>query len=638
MSLKLYLSLTISIQPVYTDELDDAPASLHRSASCPDLQLYRDPGTPPSAPRRRRALSVPYCEDPSIADGRRTTSMVRIQSDTDLSRIDRARTFGDIGGSQPFGHEHILAQVVSALGSIRPADDDDGQSVLGLAMDYGPSSMLSADGGGGGVHGFSDADILASELINSGWTLNQSADSGASYANTPKHRRARAASVFCVPTLSGGAMPANSSHEWTWSGQQAAQVQEFLRGKTKPRKQSLFRNLFVNSGGTGGGSSGGVAMTSASSSTDKLGRSRTHSVSITMPSGSLPDMPATTAAAAAAATSAASGAPHPSLFAKMNPFRRRILGEHGHRHSITGLDELTPQQYLERSARGRESRVSQPFGPRQYLQATARGRKSAFSVMTTAEPAHDDVLENTTIADLIRALEVVHTKVQNESAASPLLSDSPRRKMGVASLTPPKMSPTAGVRNVQARRGSLRPTPTYTTVFNSKLQQPRRRQSQHFSGGMPDLSASFGAAAAAEQPPPYDASPKPSPNRRFSVRPTNLSMAPGQVFQIPSVQAQSAVQRRLSLKPSPLLRGVGGTSSGRYVRGSAAPSQQGASLSPRMPRQQLQQLQEGVPTPATGGRNVVWRPTLVRTGRTRHGSLSELNEEERNERKRSDSK
>lgn len=576
--------------------------------------------------------------------------MLRIQSDSDLHRIDRARTFQRTDDQQAFGAEHILAQVVSALGNMRPADDPDDShlSVLNMAMDGygGGGGGISAASSAGGVHGFSDADILASEYVSSAWTLNQLSQASGSYAQRrPKHRRARAASVFSVPTRTvdpepepfgnGGGAEANA-HEWTWSGNNAAQVQEFLRRNKRlqkqqqqqqqqPRKQSLFRDIFIKNTGHGGSFGSNVGS----------GGGSIGSVSIAMPSAhqsvtSLPD------AQANGGLPQAANAGQPSMFTKLNPFRRRLLAQPGHRHSITGLDEITPSQYLERSTRGRGSRASQPFGPKQYLQATAHGRKSAFSVMTTAEPAHDAVLETTTIADLIRALEVVHTTVQREqqlaAAAVNASPDSPRRKMGLASLTPPKMSPTSALRSAAAsggRRGSLRPMPAYTTIFNSKQLpgRPNRRMSHHFTAEAEAVPG--GVTAAAElPPPPYDAGPKRSPNRRFSVRPTNLAMAPGQVFQIPSVQAQSAVQRRLSLKPSPLARGSTSQSSGRFLRGGQQQQQP-------LPAQSQQQ-QSGV-SGGAAGRNVMWRPTLVETGRTRHGSLSELHEE-RNERKRSDSK
>lgn len=474
-------------------------------------------------------------------------TFARVQSDGDLRRINRTKTF-EMADTM-FESGNILAQVVSALGAIRPTDED-GQSVLDMAVD-------------GGVHGFTDSQILASERTLSGWSLPHS---DGSYTNTPTQKRARAASVFCTtPKID----PNQDPHEWTWSGNNA-QIQEFLRTKTKPRKQSIFRTIMGS---------------------DKIEQGR--SVTISIPDQEPVD-----------STSS-------SILSKMNPFKKRVVGTTiEKRHSLTG-QEFEAQRYLERTARGRESKVS-VFTPKQYLQATARGRQSAFSILTTTRDAQQDVLETTTIADLIRALEVVHTKVQN-TESSPVMSgrfDSPKRKMGTASLTPPKMpSPEQG--RAGGRRGSLRPTPTYTTIFNSKAADMRRRKS-HIIGGD-------------ESPPPYVVTNSPSPlKRRFSVRPTHLSIPPGQA---PSGIPASPLHRRTSIKPSPLARTTAGQSSGRFARNNF--QSQGAQLSGSSNRL------HPTDSPTSIVRNPLWRRAQLNVPRSRHGSISNLYEQEK---KRSESK
>lgn len=466
----------------------------------------------------------------------------RVQSDGDLRRINRTKTF-EIADAM-FEKGNILAQVVSALSAIRPADED-GQSVLDMAID-------------GGIHGFSDSQILASERTMSGWSLPHS---DGSIANTPKQNRQRATSVF-YPTSK---MDSNQDpHEWTWSGNNP-QIQEFLQTKTKPRKQSIFHAIMGS---------------------DKMKPGQ--SVTISIPDQQVGETTSDT------------------ILSKINPFKKRVLDNTtDKRHSLTG-QEFDAQRYLERTARGRESKAS-VFTPKQYLQATARGRQSAFSILSTARDDQQDVLETTTIADLIRAIEVVHTKVQQENA-SPLMTgrfDSPKRKMGTASLTPPKMSsPEQG--RAGARRGSLRPTPTYTTIFNSKAADMRRRKS-HIPIGDDN-----------KQLPPYVATNSPSPlKRRFSVRPTHLNIPPGQA---PPSPPGSALHRRTSIKPSPLSRSTAGQSSGRFARNNfqshvAQPSGSPHRLHPN-------------DSPSPVARYPLWRPVQLQVPRSRHGSVSNLSEQE----------
>lgn len=476
-------------------------------------------------------------------------SLARVQSDGDLQRINRTKTFAN--ADTMFENGNILAQVVSALGAIRPTDED-GHSVLELA----------AAEGGGGVHGFSDSQILASERTWSGWSLPHS---DGSYANTPKQKRARAASVFC--SAASKVDPSAHSHEWTWSGNNA-QIQEFLRTKTKPRKQSIFRTFMGSS---------------------KLEPGRSVTISI-------PDQEPV-----AAATTTE------TRLNKLNPFKKRLQDTNNDkRHSMAG-PEFEAQRYLDRTARGRESKVSM-CTPKQYLQATARGRQSAFSILTSQRDVHPDVLETTTIADLIRALEVVHTKVQKDET-SPMLGgmyDSPKRKMGLASLTPPKIPSSPAVGRAGARRGSLRPTPTYTTIFNSKAADLRRRKS-HIPHG-----------DDADQPPAYAVANSPSPlKRRFSVRPTHLSIPPGQA---PPSTPTAALHRRPSLKPSPLARTTAGQSSGRFARNNfqvAAATAISAGTPNRLHPND---------SPASIARNSLWRPAQLQVPRSRHGSVSNLNE------------
>lgn len=198
------------------------------------------------------------------------------------------------------------------------------------------------------------------------------------------------------------------------------------------------------------------------------------------------------------------------LLHKLNPFKKR--------NSLIE-QELDAQKYLEATSRGRESRMSLP---KQYITSTKNGRPSVYSLSPHREEQEADILETTTIADLIRCLEIVHTKAIN----------SPQRKLGTDSLRPPLFLD---------RRSSLRPE-----SFN-----PHRRQSAIVTSTLsPILSPRRFSIRPAEQPPPYSTtndSPLPF-KRRFSVRPSSLAIPPGQA------PPPTMLQRKLSIRKPNLLK------------------------------------------------------------------------------------
>lgn len=534
-----------------------------RSSSCPQLLMFR---TASPCIVRKRTYSE-HNVKPLDSDTISTMTMNRVQSDTDLSRIDKKKTFEQ--NNQRLQNGELIARVVTALGSMRPTDED-GHSILEM----------------GGVHGFSDSQILAGEQMHSRWSL---APSDGSISHPPKHRRGRAASDFLGLPAHNRILHMNDHNEHTWCGNEAPYLQQMAaKNIARSRNNDLYRAAIQPT-------------------RHRLDSATNPSVMLNVPGASHEPM---------------SRAINQSLINRLNPFRSRKNSESAKSH------DGTVDLYLQQTARGRDSVVSMP---RQYLDGTAHGRQSVFSVISHTDEANMDVLEKTTIADLIRALEVVHTKV-NTTADTPLLNnyfDVPKRKLGTASLTPPKVPPLYNLfmpspENL-SRKGSLRPTPGYTTVFSSsQTMQPPRKLSTAMGGtttpeNMPPYSRL--------RPPPYTARESPKPARRkFSVRATNLSIPPGQAPpNPPSVQQSSTLQRRLSLRPSPLTRDSTAQSSGRFAR-QGTPGNNG----------QLTQSQ--ATAAATAVKNLLWRPAQLQTGtvRTRHGSLAELYE--RNERKRTESK
>lgn len=493
---------------------------------------------------RKRAYSENYAQ-PLDSSTLSTMTLYRVQSDGDLSRIDKKKTFE--GSDNVFKTGDLLSRVVNALGSIRPTDED-GQSVLELGMDNG-------------VHGFSDSQILASERTWSGWSLTQS---DGSYTNPPT--RKRAASDFRVPQLDSF----NDSYERTWNGNNHQQIKEYMKQTKKYSIPEIFSS-----------------------------KSEWNNRSVTL---NIPDT-----------LQVPTEARNRSFISKINPFKARVMSQDGKRHSVASQD-INPQIYLENTSRGRESRISLP---RQYLQASARGRNSVFSILEQPQNSNNtELLESTTIADLIRALEVVHTKanISSENALFGSYADGPRRKVGTVTPPSPPNLNHLQVPNNRSRRGSLRPVPAYTTIFATN--NSRRKSLYLDPESLPTARRS-----SLRPPPPYSVTPKPMA-RRFSVRPTNLSIPPGQAPPTnPSIQASSMLQRKLSLRPSPLARNTPSQASGRYAK--QGTQTQTTSVNRLQP-------------PNVTSRNLLWRPAQLHASRAESDSLSELNE--KCERKRSDSK
>lgn len=573
--------------------------TMRRSSSCPNLSLYHEE-TPKMG--RKRAKSVFH---PADTDLLRATNLDRVHSESDLSRIDRRRTFDESNRiSRP---NDILAQVVTALGTINVSSEDE---------DY--DSELES----GGIHGFSDSDILASEKNGSGWSL---AYSEGSVAVPPSKERTRAASDFRAPTH----LYDNDEHKWTWSANNS-QIKEFMRLRkiNKGKGDDLYRASFAVPKPTMNGNSVTINVTGPDEKPDSSGfNART-------------------------------------VWDKLNPFKRR--SQTGGRLSVS-LDPMEVQRYLDRTGTGRNTnkssspkqfnrrtslcpdqaevqryldRTSGRRGTRKSISAkhyfgntSSRGRQSVASCLTRTDEASEDILENTTIADLIRALEVAHTRAN--TADTPLLQeffDVPKRKLGT--VTPPSaVAPVLGLFSVappsnRGRRGSMMPLATQTPILN-RVNMGRRQSHVAELMGQSQRRMSLRPMSSSLQPPPHYSHHNPTPKltqRRFSVRPTTLSIPPGQApaSYIPSKQASSGVQRKLSMIPSPLVRD-GTRSSVRFARNLTSSSE---NVSPTL---------GGTPVPQK--RESIFRTQQPPPNRSRHGSMAHIFQRNPNmDRKRTESK
>lgn len=329
---------------MYTDSTEKiAFTSLHRSLSCPELTMYRK-----ELPRisRKRTYSENYGQQIDSSTMNSTMTLNRVQSEGDLSRIDKEKTFKAFKGSNVSQTKDLLSNIMTALGSIQLANED-------------------------------ELDTRSRQSFT---------PSDDSFTNRPT--RQRAFSDFYIPHQDSF----KNSNELTWNGNNGNQVQEYLRNKTRKfSTASVFQ-----------------------SKSESINRSETNNQNtLHVPAEGV----------------------YRSFINKINPFKAR--GQEGKRHSVSSVNT---QLYLNNTAKGRESRSS----------------------LSQFDTENMELLEKTTIADLIRAIEEVQTK-SNISSVTPLLSEFGGSLNTVTSTFHNRQRQPNG-----SRRGSLRPVPAYTTVFNSQ--------------------------------------------------------------------------------------------------------------------------------------------------------------------------
>lgn len=496
---------------------------------------------------RERAFSE--CPRPRQKKQRSTSTMTlnRVQSDSNLSHIDKEKTFAfenrRKSGVLP---SELLAKVVMALGGYRVGDFEDQQRM---------ASNLSIPKG---YHGFSDSQILAGEQSynNSNWSINTT-DKG--YITPPHKLRLRAASEVRIPIESSVKVSNRVPHtamsrvvtsvtylvlvkpqllilsfqastEWTWSGAntQISEIEKMRSRAAKPKenlyKASLQTKLRYDS----------------ETAADDFPR----------------DLPTKLNEIAAEAA-------NKSLLSKLNPFKRKLPSEMK-RHSLYPGQELDPQKYLRNTQYGRESVSSLS---KNYL---TQRRPSMFQLPRPDE--EQDLLETTTIADLIRAIEMANTdEVVNDSPKDSFM-EKKQRKLGTDHLTPSRYPSLVTLNAKQDSNLTIHGS----SLHNNALKASGRNRL--FScvstpTEIPDNSRGkilgdanpFVRHLSIRPPPPYTSTPldamKTTLKRRFSVRPSNLDMAPGQfhkpntqIMAMSSQQTTSAAvtpfQRKLSWRPT----------------------------------------------------------------------------------------
>uniref|UniRef100_A0A182SFG0 Potassium channel domain-containing protein n=1 Tax=Anopheles maculatus TaxID=74869 RepID=A0A182SFG0_9DIPT len=447
-----------------------------------------------------------------------------------------------------------------------------------------------------GVNCFSDSQILASERTWSGWSMSGSDKSA--YLTAPP-MRPRAASDIGLPPHA----TSQDANEWTWSGGDNNQIQQILTIRQKVKqKDNLLRAALSNNTNFDSSLTINVPPTGAESKASAVNR---------------------------------------GMLRRLNPFRKRSKTP-----APNDLESGPPlDSYLAATSKGRSSMFNLPTSS--YLMATSRGRGSILSM----PPQDEHLLETTTIGDLLRALERMHTDTvtagdQRGSFAEP--NDSLGRKrtqqtscVGQSNL-PSLLTLFTPPIEAGSRRGSIKPPLGRTGSSDSA---PIMRRPSFRPSNPPSYSATVsGSPAGGGSPTLSVISPSPKPiRRRFSVRPSNLAYPPGhcprplgsggsEQLGGPHINSSSqslhnlpttTLQRRLSSRPSPLVTNQSSHLTVPTAMASAA----------------------GIGGSSGGQGQFRWRPNLMRSdsdqsaapsgwpaapsGRNRHSSLSNLFDQKR---------
>lgn len=623
------------LQPVYTFD-EDSPHVLPRSNSCPELTMYRIDPVP--IPGRRRTFSVGY--DAEEARAVATPTVARSSSDTELDRIDREKSFETAEAYRRT--TGLLAQVVGALAAVNkppPMEDDD--TTLGIGTMYG------------GYHGFSDSQILASEWSfpatnemprprgraasdfnlspktrlrrptvagQNEWTWSGDNDQIQEAINVRtrqmyKDRESLYRNSFGLPTLDDVT--------------QVEEQQDAAARKTsRVKKFSMpdgFRKLFPFKKRP--------SQTEFAASTEDVEKAppghRKFSV-VSVPEITLYQNPAldhySTVTANASPSYLSNGQTH--LHPSQGSLNQRL--SNGHLAETNSLSNTSYQRNVPMGAarKRRDSIFAQKpavanrraslYPPaalnqrRGSLFTTERRgstasavaipsrRGSLFpvagmdnrrpSILSGASQENQDILENTTLADLIRALEAMHTQAVLDEAAE---SAKKNRKSSSNMFEPnPLLSlfgsnddalKAAATNRLYARRSTIVGTLSQTNQLSvnsnnaSNLLNRRRLSTMHMQEPPPSYTKEANEPQQSQQV----AGATTTQNkfkRRFSVRPTALQIPPGKapppgvnistLTEVPGVtitsptnkstlaplasSSQTVLQRRLSLRPSPL--------------------------------------------------------------------------------------
>ncbi|XP_043285975.1 open rectifier potassium channel protein 1 [Venturia canescens] len=447
------------VKPIYVDEYDyEAPApKFQRSNSFPDLRdlAYGGLSIPtPPHPRRRANSEVVPVE----------TSVARVVSETDLQRIDKNATFATHAMVQP---AELLARLVNILGYIPPPPDD--------GNDEGEQSP-EGDSGGVGVQGFSEKEILSSEK---GWNNSKWKLGGDSSGLTTRTPRSRAASEVRLDPKFDPSI-GQEKVEWTWSGPSASRkIQEIIKARRNGAK---------------------VAASGAVGSGGKESKSK-------FPNLALPlSVPKTLL---------------PRWIKQLS--NKKENSEARSRNSVSGLDlEACDNETYLTQPPGSLNMGSGSAGFSTDYDPSGSSSRPYFTHTGAANLASSlegsNLLEETSLADFLRALTALHTRVAG--AVPEEYVKKPQRKMGTASLTPPKLPSLLSLFSPLPGSPAFASQSSPNTLASSNNPDGRRFSLR--------LAENSGNSTPAHNRRSSFAHPAVKPRRRFSLRPvvTPLGSSP----------------------------------------------------------------------------------------------------------------
>lgn len=562
---QILISFFLLIQPVYNEPgVDDH--RLPRSISCPELTMYRVDCPVVS---RKRAFSESFDLDDSPPFRINGTPMIKGSSDTDLNRINRQKTFET---AEAFKHTtDLLAKVVSALASIENPQDS-----VGMTGYYGD------------VQGFSDSQILASEN---------------SFNPSDIPHRSRAMSDFQISPVT---RPVPGPNEWTWGGDNA-QIQRAINRRFKSSKPArtvstgddpytAINMPFEEPVGKkkkfsiadGKNFIKNLLPFKRRGSQEILPQATDRKMSImSVPESPRDEFPSFNSSySTVTASQGLSGKFEPSVQAlnsNLSLFTGGVPPSKARRSSLfpmfPGLCSDRPSHepitvgerplftpatgtprrnsmFIQNQRRGSMfspvmDRKSSVFGASNEtsVRSGRQNRRSSLFSVPSQEEINQDVLENTTIADLIRALEVMHTQAAMNETPATSRQRAGSRAPPISSLFALDNDGPMPSNRAYSRRSTI--MGTLTPSSSSSIPIRSRRMSATTISSVPD-----------GPPPIYTEKETFSPKeatfkRRFSIRPTNLSTpigkAPPASLSGPST-SQSALGRRTLYRPSPLAR------------------------------------------------------------------------------------
>ncbi|XP_055380306.1 open rectifier potassium channel protein 1 [Condylostylus longicornis] len=582
---KIINEVYLSVKPIYHEPGLRTPCDLCRSSSCPDLSMY-SASTPILS--RKRAFSEScnkFSSDNQMQIGN-GTPVYKASSDTDLNKINKEKTFETVNAFRET--TNLLAKVVTALGNIQPPQYDIGPDTSSL------NSTLF-----GAYHGFTDSQILSDEYLV------------ASAQNDfhPLHRERASSDFFINPKT----IPLKHQNEWTWCGDNH-QIQQEINDRAKfyknnnLAKTALYKSALNNSVTLNIESKDEIPQPKKKKSfVLDLFRRRSSildfnknppkkSIDISGSGNILPTLgdkypipqsyytPTTTNSSLKSErkTSLAnnrsietisqdySNSPDLNQLKQrkgsLYPFYSNNIMLNDSRDSLNSRKSFSHRNSIFHKT-NRSGSLAFPMETNRFRTSSLNSDSHRSRESICSDRKSELILENTSVADLIRALEVIHTRAvtQNDhiiSTIPEMNEEKTKKKRKVGTSEPPQLSPLFTIFSNNTDEDTNQKTDTIT-------QKPDKTRPtiQKFNTRRTSLYAEASGQFNKKNQQSTDINKY---GRRFSVRPTELQIPPGKSQY--SGQAISsfptALQRRLSVrhskdfKSSPLASTTGSSSVG----------------------------------------------------------------------------